>query len=76
MKVYVNKDHAITSLASVLNRKERQLNDSNLGEISLCLLDAELPGEVEMLIGNSYPISPDILSTINSLEGVVSIEEY
>ena len=76
LKVFINKNDAIASLASILKVKERKIDDSKLGEISLCLLDSKLPGEVEVLIGESYPINPHILSTINSLEGVVSIEEY
>ena len=34
-----------------------------------------LPGEVEMALGEPYPVSPDIRSALRSVPGVVTVEE-
>ena len=35
-----------------------------------------LPGEVEMTLGQSYPLNPQIKGAIKSLGGVISVEEF
>jgi len=45
------------------------------GPVQLCLLDADLPGEVEVLLGEDFPVNPQIKGALKSLEGVVMVEE-
>jgi DNA polymerase-3 subunit alpha len=45
------------------------------GPIYFCLMDAGLPGEVEVKAGKEYPVSPQIKGALKSLGGVVMVEE-
>ena len=44
------------------------------GPIHFCLLNADLPGEVEINIGQEFPVTPQIISAIKSLVGVLEAE--
>ena len=74
--VFVNSDGTISSVASLLKRVEQEKNVLGRGEVSLCLIDPELPGEVELLVGDSYPINPQVYNALKALKGVLSVEEY
>jgi DNA polymerase-3 subunit alpha len=76
LKVFVNSDGTISSVASLLKRVEQEKNVLGRGEVSLCLIDPELPGEVELLVGDSYPINPQVYNALKALKGVLSVEEY
>ena len=76
LKIFVNRDETVVSLASIFNKELKKVDQRSVGEVSLCLLDSDLPGEVEVLLGNSYPIHPEVCTTIKNLNGVISIEEY
>ena len=76
LKIFINRDETVVSLASVFNKEIKKIDNRSVGEVSLCLIDPDLPGEVEVLLGDSYPIHPEICTTIRSLQGVISIEEY
>jgi DNA polymerase-3 subunit alpha len=39
------------------------------------LLNADLPGEVEIDIGQEFPVTPQIKGAIKSLGGVLQVEE-
>ena len=45
------------------------------GPIYFCLLNADLPGEVEIDIGQEFPVTPQIKGAIKSLGGVLQVEE-
>ena len=76
LKIFINRDETVVSLASVFNKEIKKIGNRSVGEVSLCLIDSDLPGEVEVLLGDAYPIHPEICTTIRSLQGVISIEEY
>ena len=76
LKVFVNSDGTISSVASLLKRVEQEKNVLGRGEVSLCLIDPELPGEVELLVGDSYPINPQVYNALKALKGVLAVEEY
>jgi len=76
LKIFVNSDGTISSVASLLKRVEQEKNVLGRGEVSLCLVDSELPGEVELLVGDSYPINPQVYNALRALKGVLSVEEY
>jgi DNA polymerase-3 subunit alpha len=76
LKIFVNSDGTISSVASLLKRVEQEKNVLGRGEVSLCLVDSELPGEVELLVGDSYPINPQVYNALKALKGVLSVEEY
>ena len=35
----------------------------------------DLPGEVEVILGDNFPVSPQIKGALRSLEGVMDVEE-
>ena len=43
--------------------------------VQLCLTAADLPGEVEVLLGEDYPVNPAIKGALKSLGGVIAVEE-
>ena len=75
LKIFVDDDAVIGSIASVL---ERSGNDSSIrarGPVSLCLMNPDLPGEVEVMLGEKFAVNPKVKGAIKSLGGVVMVEE-
>jgi len=75
LKVFVNTADAVESIRSVLEQAREATKMRRGGPVTLCLMDAELPGEVDMLIGKNYPVNPQIKGAIKSLVGVLTVEE-
>ena len=45
------------------------------GPVMLCLMDGGLPGEVEVSLGDDFPVTPQIKGALKSLGGVVTVED-
>ena len=45
------------------------------GPIYFCLMDPALPGEVEIDLGQDFPVNPKIKGALRSLSGVIEVEE-
>ena len=45
------------------------------GPVVFSLMHGELPGEVEMDLGIQCPVNPQIKGALQSLEGVMAVEE-
>lgn len=75
MRIFVNDENAISSVASVLDQSKDQVKLGAKGPIYLRLINPSLPGEVEIDLGESFPINPQIRGAIKSLNGVVEVEE-
>jgi len=75
LKVFVNKAEVVASVAGLLERAAETARGVKPGEVSLCLIDPTLPGEVDMTLGKSFPLNPQIKGAIKSLGGVVDVEE-
>lgn len=75
LKVYLEVPETVPTVASVLENAMQTTKGGNKGPITVCLLAAGLPGEVEMDLGQDFPISPQIKSAIKSLDGVMTVEE-
>ena len=43
--------------------------------MQLCLMAPDLPGEVEIALGNRFHINPQIKGALKSLGGVVTVED-
>ena len=76
LKVFVNSGGTISSVASLLSRVDKEKSVFGRGEVSLCLVDSGLPGEVELLVGDSFPINPQVNNALREIKGVLSVEEY
>ncbi len=75
LRVFVEHPQVLPTVATVLADATSAAKGASKGSIQLCLMDPGLPGEVEMDLGQTFPITPQIKGAIKSLEGVMSVEE-
>ncbi|MEM9786364.1 MAG: DNA polymerase III subunit alpha [Pseudomonadota bacterium] len=76
LRVFIDGPEAIPSVASIL---QNSANDSkvraNRGPIYFCLMGDDLPGEVELDLGDDFPVNPQIKGALRSLGGVIEVED-
>ncbi len=75
LKVYLDTADAVTRVANLLNDAAEKAKGVRPGEVSLCLMDPTLPGEVEVELGRPYPLNPQIKGALKSQDGVIDVEE-
>ncbi|WP_417606639.1 DNA polymerase III subunit alpha [Primorskyibacter flagellatus] len=75
LRIFVEEAVAIAAVAQVLENASGQMERAARGPIQLCLMDAGLPGEVEIDLERQFPITPEIKGAIKSLGGVMAVEE-
>ncbi|WP_011454065.1 DNA polymerase III subunit alpha [Jannaschia sp. CCS1] len=75
LRVFIEDESGVASVESLLERTAGDAAKSSKGPIHLCLMAPDLPGEVEVILGDSFPVSPQIKGALRSLEGVVMVEE-
>ena len=75
LKIFVEDDAVIASIASVLERSGQDKAIRARGPVSLCLMNPDLPGEVEVALGDKFAVNPKVKGAIKSLGGVVMVEE-
>jgi len=75
LKIFVENEAAIPSVASVLQGAAETVRNIPGGPIWFCLMDDRLPGEVEIDSGAEFPVTPAIKGAIKSLGGVMAVEE-
>jgi DNA polymerase-3 subunit alpha len=73
--VFINDAQAIETVATVLEEAAKAARGAGKGPVQLCLMDPELPGEVDMDLGQDFAVNPQIKGAIKSLDGVLSVEE-
>ncbi|GHF46733.1 DNA polymerase III subunit alpha [Seohaeicola zhoushanensis] len=75
LRVFVGAAGAVGTIATVLEEAKAAARNAAKGPVQLCLLDPDLPGEVEIDLGQDFAINPAIKGALKSLEGVVMVEE-
>ncbi len=75
LRIFVDEAQVLPTVAKVLEDAAGAAKGAAKGPIQLCLLDPGLPGDVEMDLGQDFPINPQIKGAIKSLDGVMSVEE-
>ncbi|WP_170763714.1 DNA polymerase III subunit alpha [Ruegeria lacuscaerulensis] len=75
LRIFVDEPQVLPTVAKVLEDAAGVAKGASKGPIHLCLLDPSLPGDVEMDLGQDFPINPQIKGAIKSLDGVMSVEE-
>ena len=75
LKVFVEDADAIGPVASVLQNAADTIKQGGKGPIIFCLMNDQLPGEVEVQLAMDYPVTPQIKGAIKSLGGVVTVED-
>ena len=75
LRIYLEDASAVATVATVLEDAKRAAKSARPGDVFLYLQDPALPGDVEMDLGQSFPINPQIKGALKSLEGVLEVEE-
>ena len=75
LRIFVEEAGALDGVSSLLARLSSDAPGAARADIALCLMAEGLPGEVEVSLGEPYPVSPDIRSALRSVPGVVMVEE-
>ncbi|WP_373051225.1 DNA polymerase III subunit alpha [Thalassovita aquimarina] len=75
LRIFVEDEAAIPTVASVLGSAAQSAPGAGRGPIYFCLMNHDLPGEVEIDAGQEFPLNPQIKGAIKSLEGVMEVEE-
>ncbi|MDX1780316.1 MAG: DNA polymerase III subunit alpha [Thalassovita sp.] len=75
LRIFVEDAAAIPTVASVLGGAAQSAPGAGRGPIYFCLMNHDLPGEVEIDAGQEFPLNPQIKGAIKSLEGVMEVEE-
>ena len=75
LKIFVDDIDAVSAVASVLEGAVKAAQNVGRGPVQFCLMDASLPGEVEIDLGQDFPVTPQIKGAIKSLMGVMEVED-
>jgi len=76
LRVIVNDAAAIAPVASVLDTAGKATGRRMSGPVNMLLIHPELPGEVELALGEGFIVNPQIKGALRSLPGVVTVEEF
>lgn len=75
LRVFLDAPDAIASVKSILENAARDNVRGGRGPIYFCLMGDGLPGEVEIDLGQDFPVNPQIKGALRSLGGVIEVEE-
>ncbi|WP_146348258.1 DNA polymerase III subunit alpha [Falsiphaeobacter marinintestinus] len=75
LRIFLDDLNTVDLVGRVLEDAATAVRGAGKGPIQLCLLNPELPGEVEMDLGQDFAINPQIKGAIKSLDGVLAVEE-
>ena len=75
LRVFIDTPDAIGSVASILDNATRDKVRAGRGPVYFCLMDPSLPGEVELDLGQDFPVNPQIKGALRSLNGVIEVED-
>jgi len=76
LRVFLDSDKAVPAVAQVLEGAGQDMGRAGRGPIRFCLMNPDLPGEVELDLGQDFPVSPQIKGALRSLPGVVEVQEF
>ncbi|NCV29423.1 MAG: DNA polymerase III subunit alpha, partial [Rhodobacteraceae bacterium] len=73
LRIFVEAEAAFPAISSILDQANSQ--SGTKGPVFLCLLNSELPGEVELDVGQDFVVNPQIKGALKSLPGVLEVED-
>ncbi len=76
LKVYINDEKAIPSIATRLSELKKDGKLRGRGPVHLVLSHPDLPGEVEIALDGEYPLNPQVKGAIKHIGGVLEVEEF
>ena len=75
LRIYIEEPRAVETVANVLAQANAAAKAAARGPVQLCLQHPDLPGEVDMELGENFAVTPQIKGAIKSLDGVVTVED-
>ncbi|MDP5359340.1 MAG: hypothetical protein NWR52_04205, partial [Paracoccaceae bacterium] len=75
LRVFIDGPEVIGSVASILANAAKDGVRAARGPIYFCLMNDDLPGEVELDLGDDFPVNPQIKGALRSLGGVIEVED-
>ncbi len=75
LRVFIDRSQGVHSIGSLFKRIAADDTQCARGPVHLCLQGDGLPGEVEVLLGQNLPVSPQIKGALRSMEGIVMVED-
>ena len=75
LRVFLDAPDVIASVATILENALRDGVKGGRGPVYFCLMNSDLPGEVELDLGQDFPVNPQIKGALRSLGGVIEVEE-
>jgi len=75
LRVFIDGPEVIGSVARVLANASGGAVRVGHGPVYFCLLRDDLPGEVELDLGEEFPVNPQIKGALRSLGGVIEVED-
>ncbi|MFY2825639.1 DNA polymerase III subunit alpha [Ruegeria sp. MALMAid1280] len=75
LRIFVDEPAVLATVAKVLEDAAGAAKRASKGPIHVFLMDPGLPGDVEMDLGQDFPINPQIKGAIKSLDGVTDVQE-
>jgi DNA polymerase-3 subunit alpha len=75
LRVFIEEEEAVGTVASLLEKAAREGVRGGRGPVYFCLMGHGLPGEVEIDLGQDFPVNPQIKGALRSLGGVLEVEE-
>ena len=76
LKIFINEEAAIASVATRLEAVTKTAGKRGRGPVHLVLSHPDLPGEVEMALAKEYTLNPQIKGAIKHIPGVQLVEEF
>ena len=74
LRVFIDGPEVIGSVAAILANGAKD-GVRGRGPVYFCLMNDDLPGEVELDLGDEFPVNPQIKGALRSLGGVIEVEE-
>jgi DNA polymerase-3 subunit alpha len=75
LKIFVEDMGAVTAVASIFEGAVTGAKKAGRGPVQFCLMDSSLPGEVEIDLGQDFPVNPAIKGAIKAVSGVMEVED-
>jgi len=76
LKIYVNDEIAVGSIATRLDEVSKGAGPRGRGPVHLVLVHPDLPGEVEIALKDEYPLNPQVKGALKHIRGVQMVEEF
>ncbi len=74
LRVFIDTADAIGAVQAVFRTAEQAAQKAQKGPVHLCITTGDL-GEVELALGEDFPVTPQIKGAIKSLGGVVDVHD-